>query len=218
MPPSRPRLTRALWRHPLAWLALASLLITFFLGAPQIEALRAFQTSEPPTATNSPPPTATLVPTTAVPTNAPAPTNTPPAAATTPPPAATPPIPATATSFVEPATPLSTETPIETPIETPLVAPAVTLPPTDTPPPPPVILATATPPPLPAPAEALTTTLIITQTEAGAPPAQNADALVELIDTFVLYSAYFLLGCGIIVFIALAVGFYYLQRRGQGSG
>ncbi len=214
MPPSRSRLTLALLRHPLAWLALASLLITLFLGAPQIEALRAFQTSEPPTATNSPPPTATLAPTTAVPTNTPPLTDTPSAAATAPPPTATFPIPDTATPVAEIATPIAeTATPLST--ETPLAAPAATLPPIDTPSPP-VIPASVTPPPLPTPAEAQSATHVITQTEAAAPPAQNADALVELIDAFVLYSAYFLLGCGIIVFIALAVGFYYLQRRGRG--
>jgi hypothetical protein len=38
---------------------------------------------------------------------------------------------------------------------------------------------------------------------------------VLLIDTLVLYSAYFFLGCGFIVFIVLVVGFILLHRRAK---
>jgi hypothetical protein len=55
----------------------------------------------------------------------------------------------------------------------------------------------------------------ITVTTEAASPAATADALVKLIDTFVLYTAYFLLGCGLIAFVLLAVGLFYLQRRAQ---
>jgi len=38
---------------------------------------------------------------------------------------------------------------------------------------------------------------------------------VLLIDTLVLYSAYFFLGCGFIVFVVLALGFILLHRRAK---
>jgi len=55
----------------------------------------------------------------------------------------------------------------------------------------------------------------ITVTAEAASPAAITDPLVRLIDTFVLYTAYFLLGCGLIAFVLLAVGFFYLHRRAQ---
>ncbi len=54
-----------------------------------------------------------------------------------------------------------------------------------------------------------------TVTTEVASPAATTDPLVRLIDTFVLYTAYFLLGCGLIAFVLLAVGLFYLHRRAQ---
>lgn len=215
MSPSRLRVFLPLLRHPLLWLAIVSLVLTFAMNALPADPVRAFQNSSPVN-TNTPVPTLTPIPTT------PAPDSTP-TFTFTPPPTETAPVAATATLPIETQTPppdLATSPPpfFETatpsgpglPVETP-PAPGQA---SDTPPPP-VILVTATPPPVLAPTEALTTTIVITQAGGEAPPTQDADTLVELIDTFVLYSAYFLLGCGIIVFIALAVGFYYLNRRAR---
>ncbi|MCO6451708.1 MAG: hypothetical protein J5I90_13065, partial [Caldilineales bacterium] len=47
------------------------------------------------------------------------------------------------------------------------------------------------------------------------PPETNPEALVSLIDTFVLYSAYFLLGCGVIIFGAIVAGVVYINRRSR---
>ncbi len=64
---------------------------------------------------------------------------------------------------------------------------------------------------------AATTTL----TPAASPPVEtptpvpSPDNLVRLIDTFVLYGAYFLLGLGAIIVIVLAVFFYFLNRRAR---
>lgn len=224
MSPSRLRVLIPVLRHPLVWLAIASLLITLYLSALELDAARAFQSDSPPP-TNTLVPTVTPIPTTPVPTTAVA-TSTPPftatpvATLTTPLPTATFPVFATATPSGDLQTPsdLTTPTPLpfETPFETPTQAPIATLAPGETPLPP-AILITATPTPLPAVAtsEALTSTLVITETGGAVPPAQDADALVDLIDTFVLYSAYFLLGCGVIIFVGLAVGFYYLHRRAR---
>lgn len=201
MPPSRLHASAPLRRHPFVWLTVASLLLTFVMRTTPPDAVRAMQDDSP---TNTPAPTFTSPPPTAVATNTPTFTATPADTATAPPPPApdaTTPPPESATPVPDTATPPVFETP------------TATLIPSDTPAPP-VILATATPPPVLAPTEALTATLVITQTGGAAPlPAQDADALVELIDAFILYSAYFLLGCGVIVFIALAVGFFFLNRR-----
>ncbi|HEY80527.1 MAG TPA: hypothetical protein G4O05_05550 [Caldilineae bacterium] len=56
---------------------------------------------------------------------------------------------------------------------------------------------------------------------AATPPAEpptpepNPENLISLIDTFVLYGSYFLLGLGAILVITLAVFFYYLNRRSR---
>ena len=47
------------------------------------------------------------------------------------------------------------------------------------------------------------------------PPETNPEALVSLIDTFVLYSAWFLLGCGVIAFGALVAGVIFINRRAR---
>jgi hypothetical protein len=49
----------------------------------------------------------------------------------------------------------------------------------------------------------------------GTVPAVENDNLVKLIDAFVLYSFYFLLGLGLIIFLTVAIFFYYLHRRSQ---
>lgn len=218
--PFRLRVFIPVLRHPLVWLAVASLLITLYLSAIELDAARAFQSDSPPP-TNTPvftvtPIPTTPVPTTAVPTSTPPFTATPAATLTTPLPTATFPVLATATSPGDLQTPSDLTTATPPPFETPTQAPLDT-PATGETSVPPAILITATPTPLPAVAttEALTTTIIITETGGTVPPAQDADALVDLIDTFVLYSAYFLLGCGVIIFAALAVGFYYLHRRAR---
>ncbi len=46
-------------------------------------------------------------------------------------------------------------------------------------------------------------------------PIPNPENLVRLIDTFVFYGAYFLLGLGVIIVIVLAVFFYLLNRRAR---
>ncbi len=222
MSPSRLRVLIPVLRHPLLWLAIASLLITLYLSAVELDAARAFQ-SDSPLPTNTPVPSVTPIPTTPVPTTA-VPTSTPPftatpvATLTTPLPTATFPVDATATSSGDLQTPSDlrtpTPSPFETPFETPTQAPIATLAPGETPLPPAIVI-TATPLPAVATTEALTSTLVITETGGAVPATQDADALVDLIDTFVLYSAYFLLGCGVIIFAALAIGFYYLHRRAR---
>ncbi len=204
--PPRPSLRR----HPLIWLALASLLLTFWYGVVQPYGARAFQDQSPtntPTLvpTNTPVFTATPIPTDTPP---PFPTDTPPVLLTdTPPalPADTTPVPLTDTPPVFPTLPPEVaDTPLPPEPTLPPLAPAVT--------------ATTIPSPPPPAAQPLTTTTGVISTTAittTLAPASNSDALVELIDAFILYSAYFLLGCGVIVFIALAVGFYLLHRRAR---
>ena len=46
-------------------------------------------------------------------------------------------------------------------------------------------------------------------------PAGNPDNLIRLIDTMVLYSAYFLLGLGLIIFVVVLVLFYQLYQRAK---
>lgn len=207
MTSSRLRFFVPLVRHPLIWLALASLVLTFYLSTLPPDAVRAMQDSSPVT-TDTPAPTFTPIPDTA--TFTPTFTATPTAPEATPPATAT--FPATAPPPIETATPSGLETILPPGLETPVETPTVAVRPSDTPSPP-VILVTATFPPVLAPTETLTATFAITQTGGAPPPTQDADALVELIDAFVLYSAYFLLGCGVIVFVALAIGFFYLNRR-----
>jgi len=183
-------------RHPLFWLALATVLLTLLLEMGQPYAARAFQSESPP------------------PTNTPFPTSTP----------------------VPSSTPIPTDTPFPTPIPT--VPPAVvTVIPSPTPELPPPFPPTAVPPALALPqVPALATTapalvaapvvsgaititaesqIVAVSPEKTETTQPNADALVRLIDTFVLYSAYFLLGCGFLVFVAAAIGFYFLNRRAR---
>lgn len=223
MSPSYLRVFILILRHPLTWLAVVSLLITLYLSALQPDTARAFQSSSP-LPTDTPPPTLTPIPTTPAATSTPFFTATPLATPfvtatgslpTTTLPTATVPIFATLTpsdEFQTPPPDFFTPTPplFETPVGQPTILPL----PSDTPFAP-FLVVTATPPPVLTPTEVLTATIVITETGGGAPPAQNADTLVDLIDTFVLYSAYFLLGCGVIVFVALAVGFFYLNRRAR---
>ena len=46
-------------------------------------------------------------------------------------------------------------------------------------------------------------------------PAGNPDNLIRLIDTMVLYGAYFLLGLGLIIFVVVLVLFYQLYQRAK---
>ncbi len=71
--------------------------------------------------------------------------------------------------------------------------------------PPPEVTPPADVSPTPASSEPVTDTV----------PAIENDNLVKLIDAFVLYSFYFLLGLGLIIFLTLMIFFYYLYRRSQ---
>ncbi len=188
----------------LIWLVIATLMLTTGLSIIGPAGTRAFQSDSPtatPVPTATPLPTATPVPTaTPLPTATPIPTDTPPptappvSTATPPPvttllPTATPPLPEPLPTLIPPPAVIS-PTAILEPLPTPTMAPGAGI--------------TVTEP----------TTAVAATTELASAGA-TTDRLVKLIDTFVLYTAYFLLGCGLIAFVSLAVGFFYLHRRAQ---
>lgn len=195
-------------QHTLVWLALASILLTALLSFQAFD-VRALQGDSPlPTDTPLPPPTATPFPTDTPP---PVPTNTPIATDTAiPPPTA--PVP-TATGGPPPTQIPPTPSP---PPLTPTPLPPLT--PTLLPPQPTLLPSPVATEIIAQPVEGITDTtiapiIIIPPDDAALP--DNTDSLVLLIDTLVLYSAYFFLGCGFIVFFALAFGLLYLNRRAK---
>ncbi len=184
-----------LLRHRLVWLGMATLALTLALGGVFSSEARGFlQDSPPPTPTFTP-----VLPTTT-------PTFTPVSA----PPTATSPAVATNTPV---APPTVTFTPVgPAPPQTPETQPTP-IPPT----PAPTQAAPPAPPQLTPPAIASPTITPSEPISATVTPG-SSDNLVNLIDTFVLYSAYFLLGLGFILFLTLSAFLYYLYRRSQELG
>lgn len=184
-----------LLRHRLVWLGIATLALTLAWGGIFAPNARGFlQDSPPPTPTYTPAlptPTPTFTPVSAPATDTPvaSPTNT----------LAAPP---TATFTPEGPVPTLSPEPSRTPLPS---GPTPTL----AAPPPPLQL---TPPAIVSPTVTPSEPISVTVTPG---PSDN---LVNLIDTFVLYSAYFLLGLGFILFLVLIVFLYYLYRRSQELG
>ena len=230
-PPHRSQRTR-FHRFSLGLIVLTGLTIVLTLAfaiAPDLSAL-AFQSNSPigspsPFPTSTPFPTETplaATPTLIPPTETPlSPTNTPINTTATPIVPTETPFISTATPFPPDGLPTATEIvipPTVGPTQLPEIATPtaiLVIPPTATPTIGTGAAITDTGAPVSTPITGAIDGPILVFAPDAQPPETNPEALVSLIDTFVLYSAWFLLGCGVIAFGALVAGVIFNNRRAR---